>query len=138
MKFNLKKPCKDCPFRNDKPHQKGWLGEKRANDIYQNLLDGGNFPCHKTHDYADDSGSEFRHQDNHQFCAGALIMLEKENNTLQSHALRMAIRFDLYNPNDLDKSSPVFENGVSFIKWHGEVEKPTARMAILSIPHDNC
>lgn len=120
MKFDLKKPCKDCPFRNDKPHQKGWLGEQRADEIYQSLLDGGNFPCHKTHDYTDDDDREFKHQDSHQFCAGALIMLNKEHNTLQSQALRMAIRLGLYNPNDLDVSSPVFENGVQFIKYHGE------------------
>lgn len=120
MKFNLKRPCKDCPFRNDKPHQEGWLGAERAEGIYQSLLDGGNFPCHKTHDYADDNSGEFTHQKGHQFCAGALIMLENEGSTFQSQALRMAVRLRLYNPNDLDKNSPVFANGDEFIDYHTE------------------
>lgn len=122
MKFNLKKPCKDCPFRNDKLHQKGWLGKERAEEIYQNLLDGGNFPCHKTHDYSCDDGSgNFQHQEGHQFCAGALIMLENENTTFHSQALRMAVRFKLYNPDDLDKNAPVFKSGQEFVDYHKEL-----------------
>jgi len=38
---NVKKPCKDCPFRKDS--SKGWLGEKRASEI----LRAGLFVCHK-------------------------------------------------------------------------------------------
>lgn len=45
-------------------------------------------------------------------------MLENEKATYQSQALRMATRLGLYNPDDLDKSSPVFENGAQFVKWH--------------------
>ncbi|MDO4897599.1 MAG: DUF6283 family protein [Moraxella sp.] len=119
MKFELKRPCKDCPFRNDKPHQQGWLGEKRAMEIYENLLDGGCFPCHKTHDYLKDDGNGFTHQEGHQFCAGALIMLENENKTAHNQALRVAMRLRLYDPDGLDMSSPVFNNGDEFIDWHG-------------------
>lgn len=121
MKFHLKKPCKDCPFRKDKAHQKGWLGETKATKIYENLLDGGLFPCHKTHDYSQDSHDEqgkFIHQQDHQFCAGALILLENEQNTAQSQALRMAMRLSLYDPDDLDLQSPVFDNGNDFIDFH--------------------
>lgn len=142
MKFELKRPCKDCPFRNDKPHQKGWLGKERATAIYEGLLDGGCFPCHKTHDYADDDTGKFQHQEGHQFCAGALIMLENENMTFQSQALRMAVRLRLYRPDNLDKNSPVFKNGDEFVDYHSELDvvtdEPTTRMATLTIPHDNC
>lgn len=122
MKFNLKKPCKDCPFRNDKPHQKGWLGKERASRIYNGLIGGDCFPCHKTHNYTDDElgDGQFVHQEGHQFCAGALIMLENEKTTHQSQALRMAVRLGLYNPNDLDKDSPIFKDGEEFIDWHGD------------------
>lgn len=120
MKFELKRPCKDCPFRNDKPHHKGWLGKERATAIYQNLLDGGNFPCHKTHDYLKDDGNGFTHQEGHQFCAGALIMLENEKTACQSQALRMAVGLRLYNPSNLDKNSPIFKSGDEFIDWHSE------------------
>lgn len=120
MKFNLKQPCKDCPFRNDKPHQKGWLGEKRAEEIYKSLIHDGLFPCHKTHDYTqdDEDSDEFQHQDGHQFCAGALIMLENENSTNCSRALRMAVMFGMYDRDKLDKTSPVFKNGQEFINFH--------------------
>lgn len=123
MKFNLKKPCKDCPFRNDKPHQRGWLGEARATEIYEDLIDGRLFPCHKTHDYSQDSHDEqgnFVHQDNHQFCAGALIMLENKQATAQSQALRMAVALGIYEPSQLDKDAPVFKSGDEFIEFHND------------------
>lgn len=39
MMFKLKAPCKNCPFRKDKPHQKGWLGSERAREIYEDLAE---------------------------------------------------------------------------------------------------
>jgi len=41
---NVKKPCKDCPFRKD--IQQGWLGESRMAEILQS----NTFTCHKTED----------------------------------------------------------------------------------------
>lgn len=121
MKFELKRPCKDCPFRNDKLHQKGWLGKERALEIYNGLINGDCFPCHKTHNYDDESeGSQFVHQEGHQFCAGALIMLENEKTACQSQALRVAVGLRLCNPSNLDKNSPVFKNGDEFTDWHSE------------------
>lgn len=38
---NVKKPCKDCPFRKDSP--RGWLGEDRMIEILQS----DSFVCHK-------------------------------------------------------------------------------------------
>jgi len=38
---NVKKPCKDCPFRKDS--LKGWLGKERM----QNILMSESFVCHK-------------------------------------------------------------------------------------------
>jgi len=40
---NVKKPCKDCPFRKDT--LKGWLGERRMKEI----LNQESFVCHKNH-----------------------------------------------------------------------------------------
>ena len=39
---NVKKPCKDCPFRKDS--LEGWLGRDRMTEI----LDDDTFVCHKT------------------------------------------------------------------------------------------
>ena len=64
MQFTLKAPCGNCPFRNDRPDNKGWLGKERAEEINETLNDF-TFTCHKTIDKQE------------QFCAGALIMLKK-------------------------------------------------------------
>lgn len=29
MNFRVLRPCADCPFRKDKPLQKGWIGKVR-------------------------------------------------------------------------------------------------------------
>ena len=41
---NVKKPCKDCPFRKDS--MKGWLGKDRMTEI----LNTDSFVCHKKTD----------------------------------------------------------------------------------------
>lgn len=41
---HVKKPCKDCPFRQDSP--KGWLGRDRMDEI----LKEDSFVCHKNTD----------------------------------------------------------------------------------------
>lgn len=41
---NVKKPCKDCPFRKDS--LKGWLGKERMTQI----LEADSFVCHKKTD----------------------------------------------------------------------------------------
>jgi len=42
---NVKKPCKDCPFRKDS--LEGWLGKKRITEI----LESNSFVCHKKTDF---------------------------------------------------------------------------------------
>lgn len=42
---NVKKPCKDCPFRKDSLG--GWLGGKRMKEI----LKSDSFVCHKKTDF---------------------------------------------------------------------------------------
>lgn len=39
MNFNITTPCKNCPFRTDKKHQKGWLGAARAAGIIESIVD---------------------------------------------------------------------------------------------------
>lgn len=75
MDFKLKAPCGNCPFRTDKPKQKGWLGRERAKEIYEALRNDKTFTCHKTIN------------NDEQFCAGALILLEHEETVIQNNAL---------------------------------------------------
>lgn len=124
MKFTLTKPCANCPFRNDVLSQKGWLGDDRANSIYETLKAGGVFPCHKTVTYDDndcfddEDGDTFVHQESHIFCAGALIMLEKTGEAVGSNAIRIAERLGLYDHNKLDMESPVFSSQNELVNWH--------------------
>lgn len=77
--FNLKKPCKDCPFlkNSDMRHS---LMPGRLEDIISDLLsnDYKNFRCHKTIDYAnqDESGELIRSPEE-QLCYGSMIFLQK-------------------------------------------------------------
>ena len=106
MDFKLKAPCGNCPFRTDKPNQQGWLGKERATEIYEALRNDKTFTCHKTIN------------NNEQFCAGALILLEHEQTAIQNNAIRMAERFRMYNHTEMIMDSPVFKTGTEFIAWH--------------------
>lgn len=131
--FDLVGPCKNCPFRNDKLEQKGWLGSARAQDIFDNLKDGGFFPCHKTHDYVQDEEDyneyddecenepKFKIQDQHQFCAGALILMEKTGAADRSQIIQIAERLRMYKKDKLRiDASPVFNSELEFVQWHGD------------------
>jgi len=67
MKYNLKKPCGQCPFRRSSPSP--WLTRGRVEEITRDCVMGDStFTCHKTTDTPTE-----------QHCAGALIMEEKLN-----------------------------------------------------------
>lgn len=122
MKFDLKTPCKDCPFRNDRP---GYLRKARARDI-ANALDpshlggGTTFTCHKTtvHVEGDDEDEEDHMIDgpNAQHCAGALIMLEKSGRLEHNQTLRIMARLGAFNPEELDLDAPVHASADEWIR----------------------
>lgn len=77
----LHTPCRDCPFRVDRP---AFIRAARGVEIWQSLVSGGRFPCHKTIDY--DAAEDADPDDEDpwagvtaasEFCAGALILMEK-------------------------------------------------------------
>ncbi|MGF0347648.1 hypothetical protein ACQR3P_28825 [Rhodococcus sp. IEGM1300] len=94
MNFNMKTPCKECPFRPDSITHKT-LSEGRLEDIVETLRDGGTFQCHKS--IPDDVES--------QHCAGALILLEREDNP--SQMMRIAERLRCYDPRALDMDAEI-------------------------------
>lgn len=101
--FKLKKPCANCPFRNDLPPElKGWLGRERAENIARSVLqEDKTFQCHKT----------FGNPHGGSMCAGALAMLKKagkEESSFGNQAVQIAERFKMYNPNDIPDDAPVF------------------------------
>ncbi len=116
MRFDLRKPCEKCPFRTDvKPYLSG---PERAQEIVESLGDGG-FPCHATvsyddyDDYGDDESPRVS-SPGEQFCAGALVMLEKVDRPGQ--AMRIAERLGLYDRTKLKMDSPVYGSPEKFIR----------------------
>lgn len=110
MKWDMAKPCADCPFRSDKVFP---LMPGRAEEILDSIIDmQQTFPCHKTVDYSDEedeyegdchiSGSDEQH------CAGATIFLEKLE--CPNQMMRIAERLGLYDHTKLDMDAPVWDS----------------------------
>ncbi len=117
MKFDLTKPCPQCPFRTD--CLKGWLGRGRAKEIAAGVTDGqATFSCHKTTEHGDDEedGHHYPGRDE-QHCAGALILLEKIGRPNQM--MRISERLGFYDRTKLDMDAPVFDTTAEFIRHHG-------------------
>ena len=113
MKFDLTRPCADCPFRTDKPF---YLHPDRAREI---AASEGQFKCHKTLDYADDDSPS--DTENTQACAGAILMQEHEERPNQM--LRIAERLGLYDATKMDRSAPVFKSRRAFIAANAKRHK---------------
>jgi len=119
--YNLKSPCKDCPFRTDK---EGFLTRGRAEEIVKGItLYQGHFWCHKytDHEQVDDEedgeDSIYRPGDKDQMCAGSMIMLEHMEKPNQM--MRIAERLGMYDRTELDMDAPVFKESDEFIDHHG-------------------
>jgi len=96
MKFDLYKPCSDCPFL-----RKGGirLTLPRVREIAGAMLDsqGSTFVCHKTTGSNDEGDSVITKNSRH--CAGALIFMEKNGNCTQP--MRIMERLQMYNAKKL-------------------------------------
>ena len=95
MNFNKTHPCDNCPFRSD-------VDFHLLPEMVEEILDAitnQTFACHKTTDKPDSE---------HEHCAGALILLEREENPNQM--MRIAERLGMYDRTKLDMQAPVFES----------------------------
>lgn len=98
MKFDLKKPCKDCPFIKGSSTNLT-LSEERLDDIVNDISNNDmTFTCHKTLDLA---------KSEQQHCAGALIFLEREDNPNQM--MRIAERLGLYDRRELNMTADIID-----------------------------
>ena len=91
--FDLKKPCKDCPFICGGVMNES-LAEGRIEEIQTSLLRGQSFPCHKTVDYEGEGKKKEQH------CAGAMIWLYKHDSPNQM--MRIAERLGMLSPDKLE------------------------------------
>jgi len=103
MSFNLKKPCKNCPFTADKANSI-MLSKGRRESIINGLLKGGDmsFVCHKTLD------------SDKQVCAGAVAVCRKQGGdmTIAQIAERMGHIARNHYDSAMALSSDNFELGV--------------------------
>jgi hypothetical protein len=119
MYFDLKTPCKGCPFRTDcRPH---WLSRARAFEIAQSIQKRGHtFPCHKTTEHDEDDN--FVRTGNEQHCAGALLVLMQDGGLMSNQMLRIAANLRLFQPKFYTPEAPavplVFSSFKLFIQHH--------------------
>jgi hypothetical protein len=107
MNFSMVRPCEKCPFRKDIP---AYLRKDRVIEIVSALKVDGTFPCHETVTHDDDG--EHLSTPEEQFCAGAMVMLEKSEDAEQAplnQMLRIAERLGFYDHKKLDMKSSVFD-----------------------------
>jgi hypothetical protein len=92
VKFEMTKPCADCPFLKEGGIR---LRRKRIVEIAGGMLssNGSTFACHKTVAHGEDD--EDVNRDDQQHCAGALIFAEKHQNATQM--MRWMERIGLYD-----------------------------------------
>ncbi len=113
MKFNLHRPCADCPFRRDIAF---YLRTKRRQEIAHSLRHDGTFACHKTTDGEWSDDGKYTYTGNEQHCAGALIVMGKQDELRDNAPIRIAVFVGWLDPDQLDQTAPVFDSLDDFIK----------------------
>lgn len=114
MKFNLKRPCADCPFRTDRrfylraDRVREILGDPDARGIQWFPADS--FACHKT------LNRFGRVHDASQHCAGAAIILIRDG--IPNTAMQLAERLLGWDARRLDQRAPVDASRRQCIERH--------------------
>lgn len=115
--FDLRRPCKNCPFR--KGHgERFQLGRARLEEIKR----ASAFTCHKTIDYGaseedGDGNSETVYKNcGPQQCAGLMAVLkrEKRDNQIMQVAQRFGVNLD-----NLDPDQEAYANWADVLTAHG-------------------
>ena len=109
MKFDLKSPCDNCPFRNDINF---YLHPERRQEIADSLLNDHTFPCHKT----TPETSSNKDIKKIQHCAGALIVMLKSGEIWDNFLFRLAAISKMLKPEEMDMQAPVFGSLNDFVK----------------------
>lgn len=97
MKFDLKTPCKDCPFIKGSSTNTT-LPDERLDQIVSDIRHGMSFTCHKT---LEKPSCEQQH------CAGAMIFLEREERPNQM--MRIAERVRSYDYTKLNMDADIID-----------------------------
>jgi len=95
--FNLKRPCKTCPFKADQGTSFS-LGKSRLEEIFSAIA----FQCHSTIDYDSFEDPIARQGDKPQQCAGLMSLLHRDNRP--NAIMQIAERLGYFDGNKLDHS----------------------------------
>jgi len=106
MKFDLRKPCDDCPFRRVGGVQ---LTRGRVREIARLVTSnpGATFACHKTTVDDDETGDRVETPES-QHCAGALVFAHRQGRYPQ--LVRIAGRLGMYDPDALEGEAEIWGN----------------------------
>lgn len=80
------------------------------------MLHEATFPCHETTVATGNEDGDLGWGDTTEHCAGALIILEKFE--LYTQPLQIGERLQIYHPERLDMSSPVFDSVEAAVAHH--------------------
>lgn len=104
--FRLKKPCANCPFRNDGNAIN--LSDARFKEIVESITqdDSITFPCHKT--VYDSDGRETKNQS--AYCVGAMAYLYKTGQP--NVAMRLGFATGLITESELEELRALTKNPI--------------------------
>lgn len=115
MRYDLKTPCKNCPFRNDETRIT-FACRERAEEIEESGYRNG-FPCHLSAvstESDDNPDGGFEAVENSQHCVGFIIMMFKDGEDTwpgigNDEDLAGRLR------DQVDWGAPVFDGAADFI-----------------------
>ena len=120
MRFDLKSPCKNCPFRSDGTGIQ-FACRERAEDIEESAYRWG-FPCHRTATLVEDSPYEerdgYHFGEDTQYCIGHAIF--ELHNGCQTPWPGIGNDEDLVSRllDQVDMTAPVFQSREAFLDAH--------------------
>lgn len=121
--FDLKRPCKDCPFRKGQG-ERYHLSEQRLQDIVNSAA----FQCHKTIEFDDECQIDEENWDETwrpikndaraQQCAG--LMAVRHQDKRPNQIMQVAQRLDVLDPNALDPGGEAYGSWDDVLEAHGK------------------
>jgi hypothetical protein len=126
VKFDLKTPCKNCPFGNTKTRIV-FSCRERAEEIEESAYRHG-FPCHLSADDTsdDDEDGGFVFGETTQHCVGALLMWLKGDGDGNVPFTNLDEDEQDLVRDRLNWDSPVFEGAEAFIEANTERKRKRA------------
>lgn len=124
LRYDLRGPCSECPFRLNAPWHEGVVKDLQ---LFYGRSERGDlvFTCHKT-DPRSDSPIGQKYKGPVQHCGGLLLMMAKDASFCGRHQLQ-AMRSELWKPELMNFRQRVFKNFADMFTYYlklWKVNKP--------------